>query len=320
MHAAPAAALLWVELPPSQPGVIAATDSISGIALIAAAFLLGAVVAAVMSWRALRALEVRARASERTSIEATRRGEMVDMANGLAHEIRNPLSTVALNAQLLREDILDATLPEEESGRLVRRVDALAREAGRLKDILEDFLRFAGRMQLDTQPTDLRELLAELADFFAPQAQASGVIIRVQSPDAPVMQRIDAALLKQAMLNLMINAVQALEQVPAGSRELILRLEPGGTIHVIDTGPGVAAERVSEIFRPYISTKKGGTGLGLPVANRIVQEHGGRIVVYPAPGRGADFAIEWNAERARSSSGGGITAPRARRPESSPAA
>jgi two-component system sensor histidine kinase HydH len=314
MPLAPAAAL-----PPTGPaltpcGVIAASESISSIALLAISFVVGAAIALTLSLRAARAREIRARVSERTSIEATRRGEMVDMANGLAHEIRNPLSTVALNAQLLREDILDATLPEDESGRLVRRVDALAREAARLKDILEDFLRFAGRMQLDAQPTDLREVLAELADFFAPQAQASGVIIRVQSPDAPVIQSIDAALLKQAMLNLMINAVQALEQVPAGSRELMLRLEPSGTIHVTDTGPGVAADRVSEIFRPYISTKKGGTGLGLPVANRIVQEHGGRIVVYPAPGRGADFAIEWNADRATSSTGGGITAPRARRP------
>lgn len=300
--------------------MIAASDSISGIALIAAAFAFGAGIAVAMSLRTARKREMRARLSERTSIEATRRGEMVDMANGLAHEIRNPLSTVALNAQLLREDILDASLPDEESGRLVRRVDALAREAARLKDILEDFLRFAGRMQLDAQPTDLREVVTELADFFAPQAQAAGVIIRVQSPDAPVIERVDAALLKQAMLNLMINAVQALEQVPAGSRELMLRLEPSGTIHVTDTGPGVAAERVGEIFRPYISTKKGGTGLGLPVANRIVQEHGGRIVVYPAPGRGADFAIEWNAARAPASAGGGITAPRARRPGPSPSA
>ncbi len=290
--------------------MIAASDSFPAVALLAVAFVLGAGIAVALSLVSLPKREARARIAERTAIEATRRGEMVDMANGLAHEIRNPLSTVALNAQLLREDILDAPLPEEESSRLVRRVDALAREAARLKDILEDFLRFAGRMQLDAQPTDLRELVAELADFFAPQAQASGVIIRVQSPDAPVVQGVDAALLKQAMLNLMINAVQALEQVPAASRELILRLEPNGTIHVIDTGPGVAAERVSEIFRPYISTKKGGTGLGLPVANRIVQEHGGRIVVYPAPGRGADFAIEWNAEGAPAARGGGITAPR----------
>ncbi len=290
--------------------MIAASESIPALALLAVAFALGAGVAIALSLASLPKREARARIAERKTIEATRRGEMVDMANGLAHEIRNPLSTVALNAQLLREDILDAPLAGEESARLVRRVDALAREAARLKDILEDFLRFAGRMQLDAQPTDLREVLAELADFFAPQAQASGVIIRVQSPDVPVMQRVDAALLKQAMLNLMINAVQALEQVPAASRELILRLEPNGTIHVIDTGPGVAAERVSEIFRPYISTKKGGTGLGLPVANRIVQEHGGRIVVYPAPGRGADFAIEWNAEGAPAARGGGITAPR----------
>ena len=303
---------------PIAPALAVIMFAESPLGWVAVAFVLGAAIAVTLTLTVSRKRELRARVEERASIEATRRGEMVDMANGLAHEIRNPLSTVALNAQLLREDILDAPLAEEESARLVRRVDALAREAARLKDILEDFLRFAGRMQLDAQPTDLREVIAELADFFAPQAQAAGAIIRVQSPDTPVIERVDAALLKQAMLNLMINAVQALEHVPAGSRELMLRLEPSGTIHVIDTGPGVAAERVSEIFRPYISTKKGGTGLGLPVANRIVQEHGGRIVVYPAPGRGADFAIEWNADRAGASAGGGITAPRARQPSSPP--
>lgn len=298
---------------PSASGATIGSAAASTLAWVAVAFVLGAAIAYALGVPAARRREIRGRLLERKSIEDSRRGEMVDMANGLAHEIRNPLSTVALNAQLLREDILDTTLPQDDSSRLVRRVDSLAREAARLKDILEDFLRFAGRMQLDARPTDLREVVSELADFFAPQAQAAGVIVRVQVPESAVMQAVDAALLKQAMLNLMINAVQALEQVPEGARELMLRLEPGGTIHVIDTGPGVAADRVKEIFRPYISTKKGGTGLGLPVANRIVQEHGGRIVVYPAPGRGADFAIEWSRNEG-APSGGGISAPRPERP------
>lgn len=250
---------------------------------------------------ALRRRNEQAQVAERRAIAAERLAEIGAMTSGLAHEIKNPLSSVVLNAQLLREGVIDSALAEEESKPLIRKVDTLARETGRLKDILEDFLRFAGRVQLDRQRCDLRELVEELTDFVHPQSQLMGVLLRVDLPSTPVLANVDAGLLKQAILNLMLNSMQAMESIsPPARRELILRVEqlplagnqnPEVGIHVIDTGPGIPEALQEEIFRPYITSKKGGSGLGLAVARRIVEEHGGAIRVFSDVGRGSDFRI-----------------------------
>jgi signal transduction histidine kinase len=261
----------------------------------------GAVLAALAAARSLRRRTARALEAERRAQASERLAELGSMTSGLAHEIKNPLSTLNLNAQLLREDILDSPLPEETRVAITRRVDALARETLRLKDILSDFLQFAGRMRLDPQPRDLRELLSELVDFFQPQADRAGVLLRVDAPGVPVIARIDAGLLKQALLNLAINAVQAMNpsaHAQPGDRrgELIFRLELDSMGHearlsVMDTGPGIAEERRATIFRPYASTKPGGSGLGLATTRRIVEEHGGTITLYNGPSGGACFTL-----------------------------
>jgi signal transduction histidine kinase len=189
-------------------------------------------------------------------------------------------------------------------GRTQRRFDSLTRELQRLHDILDDFLRFAGRMKLDLHPTDVNQLVDELADFFGPQAKASGVNLRTQLSASPPTAPADPALLKQALLNLMINAAQAMEGArgdgrPAGGNdELIIRTERAKVhgadeliIHVIDTGPGIPPDKADKVFQPYFSTKKSGTGLGLPTARRIIEEHGGALTVHSEPGRGTDFTI-----------------------------
>lgn len=252
----------------------------------------------------LAARDRRAVVAERNAQRAERLAELGSMTSGLAHEIKNPLSTVVLNAQLVAEEIAESELPEETRGRLLRRVDALGREATRLRDILADFLRFAGRMRLDPSRRDLRRIVEEVADFFLPQSERHGVIQRVEIPDEEIVASVDEGLLKQAILNLMLNAVQAMalraaDDGAARPRELILRLaresaaaEPAEVrIHVIDTGPGIEATRRDAIFRPYMTDKPGGTGLGLATTRRIVEEHGGRIRLWSEPGRGSDFAI-----------------------------
>jgi len=236
----------------------------------------------------------RVRDAERRAREAERLAELGSMTGGLAHEIKNPLSTVLLNAQLLAEGLEDAGLPDEERSRLLRRLDALRREVERLRDILEDFLRFAGRMKLDPHPTDLVALVGELVDFFHPQCEQAEVVLRTQVPDREVRAAVDAPLLKQALLNLMINAVHAMASSGVPRRELMLRVDhDGGTarVQVIDTGPGIAPDRLAEIFHPYVSHKAGGTGLGLPVSRRIIEEHGGRLEAFSEEGRGSDFVI-----------------------------
>ena len=267
---------------------------------------------------AAAACAVRLRRTERRSLallqraQADRRlAELGTLAGGLAHEIKNPLSSVNLNCQLLQEDLrhLARGLPADQSEshdqiqRMQRRFESLARETARLKDILDDFLRFAGRVKLHCEEHDINALIDELADFFAPQAQSDGVRIRTQLSANPARLSVDQALLKQAMLNLMINATRAMadarrqREPHGGADELILRTQRTRSlgqdqlqIHVTDTGPGIEPDKIEKIFEPYF-TGRNGTGLGLPTARRIVEEHGGTLTVHTELGRGSDFVI-----------------------------
>ena len=243
--------------------------------------------------RRVRRLLQRAQSAERLA-------ELGTLTGGLAHEIKNPLSTIGLNLQLLRESINDANLPPELLSRFRNRLDAVTSETDRLRGILEDFLSFAGRLRLDSQPTDINATIEQLADFFHPQAEASGVRLRTQLDPAAGVLPLDATLFKQALLNLLINATQAMVearysgQPHGGSADLIVRTGPNGDgveIHVIDTGPGIDPKTREKLFQPYFSTKRKGTGLGLPTTRRIVHEHGGAITVHSDPGRGSDFTI-----------------------------
>ncbi|MBT4524895.1 MAG: HAMP domain-containing histidine kinase [Phycisphaerae bacterium] len=227
----------------------------------------------------------RAQASERMA-------EIGNMTSGLAHEIKNPLSTVGLNAQLLAEDIDHLDAPEKEKVKITKRLDSLSREVHRLKGILDDFLQFAGRMKLHCEEIDLRLVLSELEDFYHPQCDRESIVMRMQMPEKPVMANVDASLLKQAVLNLLINATHAMQD--SEQKELMVRLkttENEACIHIIDTGNGIEEDRISEIFHPYVSSKQGGTGLGLPTALRIAQEHGGQLVLNSTVGQGSDFTL-----------------------------
>lgn len=278
--------------------------------------LLAAIVAAVVARDQVRKQTARARDAEGRARNAQRLAEIGAMTGGLAHEIKNPLSTIGLNAQLLAEGIADLPVDEHEKGRLVRRIDALRREVERLRDTLADFLKFAGNVRLDPRPVDVNAIVEELADFYMPQAAHRGVSLRTDLAPGPLTASLDGPHFKQALLNLMINATQAMEdaRTTAGAgaaaprqsdgppRELLLKTArtipgrksieaPTVDIHVIDTGPGIAPETLARIFTPYFTTKSGGSGLGLPTAQRLIEEHGGRIQVFSEPGKGSDFVI-----------------------------
>jgi len=232
-------------------------------------------------WRDARKLSLHARAREHLA-------ELGELAGGLAHEIKNPLSTINVNLQLVAEDL--DRLPGDEPRRWLRRIENVRRESDRLRGILDDFLGYAGKYELTCHHVDLRRLVGELADFFAPQADAARVVMRTTLPDAPVRCNIDTDLVKQAMLNLMINALDAM----GDGGELIIRLSASpeeALLEVIDTGTGIAPDELARIFRVYYSTKKSGSGLGLPTTRRIIREHGGVLNVESDVGKGTRFTI-----------------------------
>lgn len=263
------------------------------------------------AWLALRRGVRKVTDLTRRALAAERLAELGTLTGGLAHEIKNPLSTVGLNLQLLREDLKaiadDPELVErlhEQLSRTDRRFDTVSRETQRLRDILDDFLKFAGRMKLDLHPTDINQLVDELVDFYEPQANASQIRLRAALDADPAIASADPALLKQAVLNLLINATQAMtaarqaNKPHGGCDELLIRTERRRrlgqeelVVHVIDTGPGIDDDKLDKIFQPYFSTRKGGTGLGLPTTRRIVDEHRGSIQVHSEVGRGTDFTI-----------------------------
>ncbi len=210
-----------------------------------------------------------------------------ELAGGLAHELKNPLSTIKLNLQLLQEDL--ARLPGAESSR--SRAGILRKEVDRLNQTLDDFLSFAGRLELHTAPTELNTLVRDLIDFFHPQAQAAGVRLHTSLAAENPVCPVDANLFKQALLNLMLNAIQA---TPAGG-ELIIRTHASRSralVDVSDTGVGIGPELMPRLFEAYFTTRKGGTGLGLATTRRIIEEHRGHISVTSEPGKGTNFRLE----------------------------
>ncbi len=261
---------------------------------------IGILIALPLTVYSARRAARRVRRLERRTRQAEHLAELGTMTGGLAHEIKNPLSTIGLNLQLLNEAVDDAEIDEPHAGRLKRRLDAISDEVDRLRGILDDFLAFAGRMQLDRQPAKLNEVIEEMADFYAPQAEASGVHLRTVLSDKVGEVPLDAKMFKRALLNLLVNATQAMVQARyddkphGGAEDLMIRTEPAGdevVVHVIDTGPGIDDEKLRKVFQPYFTTKKGGTGLGLAITRRIAEEHGGHITVHTDSGRGTDFTI-----------------------------
>lgn len=210
------------------------------------------------------------------------------LAGGLAHEIKNPLSTLEVNLQLLKEDWQNPTTPRET--RSLKKIETLLRETRRLGEILEDFLRFAARHEILLADCDLHEVLDEILDFVAPEQARSRITIAREYDRKLPLVSLDRNLFKQAMLNILINARQAM---PNGGRLTVRTAREGelARIEVRDTGVGIAEEDLPHIFKVFFSTKKGGTGLGLPTALRIVEEHDGTIDVESEPGAGACFVL-----------------------------
>jgi signal transduction histidine kinase len=220
--------------------------------------------------------------------------ELAELAGSFIHEIKNHLSTLGLNLQLLAEDFQEPQSHRER--RACERVQRLQNECQRLVDVSNDFLRFARVKDLDLRPADLAGVVEELIDFFLPSARQHNIEIKCYLPADLSAVALDRELFKQALLNLLLNAQQAMpnggevtvqaQRTPAdGAGRSFVELD------VIDTGKGMTPEVAAKAFRPFFSTRPGGTGLGLATTRKIVEAHGGTIGVQSEAGRGSKFTV-----------------------------
>lgn len=240
--------------------------------------------AAAGAWAA-HLFQARREARLRADHERDREALVGTLASGLAHEMRNPLSTLRMHLQLLQEDWAAPVTEREKAN--ARRLDGVLREIKRLEDTLDDFLRFAVQQRLNRKPVNLHRMIAELLEILAPKLSEFGVRpVDELPPDLPTVEA-DPALLRHALLNLVLNACEA-----GGGVTLRAERRDGEVaIHVVDSGSGIAPEHRDRVFEAYFSTKPSGTGLGLPTAKRIVEQHGGRLTFETEAGRGSTFTV-----------------------------
>jgi two-component system sensor histidine kinase HydH len=255
---------------------------------------------AVMGYLIGRLIEVRRRERDqsaviRTQMEAIEaaRARLVQseklaalgqLSASIAHEVRNPLAVIRSAAQSLDESVAAG----DDEGR--RACQFIIAEIDRLTSVVSSLLAFARPLRLDPRPVAVDELFDSALLLAAPDLTRQHV--RVARPDGPLPLRVraDVDLVRQVLVGLLVNAVEAVG--PDG--EVRLAARPRGDaveIEVADSGPGVPAELQTRIFEPFFTTRARGTGLGLPIARQIVEAHGGKLEVGEPRGRGARFLV-----------------------------
>jgi len=221
-------------------------------------------------------------------IRMQRLAQLGTLLAGFAHEVRNPLSTIGLNLQLVLEDFREAESTRDK--RTHKRLSTVEGEVRRLQTILEGFLSYARAPEPRLAKVDLNQRLRALLEFQEPEMKDVSVSLRFY-PGAGVGEvACDWDHVQGAIGNLLRNAKEA---TPAGGEVLVSTLREGDfvTVRVTDTGEGIPQEQVARVLEPYFSTKKGGTGLGLPTARRVAEEHGGTLTLQSEPGKGTQFML-----------------------------
>lgn len=211
---------------------------------------------------------------------------------GVAHEVKNPLNAMAIHLELLRRKVGDA--PEAAGARA--HVDTIGREVARLDAVVQDFLAFARPTELALAPVAVAPLIADVAQAIGPEAEAGGVRVETGAADGLVVEA-DASRLREALVNLAVNAVQAMPD--GGTLRLAAARASDGRIvlRVSDTGRGIPPEHLGRIFDLYFTTRQGGSGVGLSMVYRTVQLHDGDIDVESVPDAGTTFTLRLPAAR-----------------------
>lgn len=215
------------------------------------------------------------------------------IAAHITHEIRNPLSSISLNTELLEEEFSGAS---EQAVEALGLCQAIRKEVDRLTDFTEEYLRFSRLPRPNLQPEDLHEILTDLLSFTGSELKDRGVQVRqdLSAPDASV--QVDENQLRRALLNLLRNAGEAMS-ASGGTLEVATRSAGDQLeVRISDTGAGIEPEALPKIFEPFFSTKEAGTGLGLALTQQIIQEHGGSIEVESTVGVGTVFVVRLPVE------------------------
>jgi signal transduction histidine kinase len=229
---------------------------------------------------------------EDEKLRAERLATVGAMSAKLAHEIRNPLSSITLNIDLVRDEITALTRDRVEAGieanSLLKSLDS---EVRRIQRVTEDYLAFARMPKPQREPIDLNQTLRDGLSFMKSLFDAEHIELRTDlASDLPPIHA-DENQLWQAVLNLIRNAI---ESMPGGGTLAVATAPLAATVRltIADTGKGMTLDEQKQMFKPFYSTKSSGTGLGLPLAQQIISEHGGAITCETAPNRGTKFIIE----------------------------
>ena len=233
-------------------------------------------------------MSTRAREERLARIRTQRLAQLGTLLAGFAHEVRNPLSTIGLNLQLVLEEFRDPETQRDK--RTHKRLSTVEAEVRRLQKILDEFLAFARAPEPKLVATDLNAKVQALVEFHEPELRDAGVSLRFYPGAGVGSVPADWVHLQAAIVNLLRNAKEA---TPAGGEIRVSTVRDGGfvTLRVTDSGAGIAADLQERVFDPYFSTKRTGTGLGLPTVRRVVEEHGGTLTLQSEVGKGTQFSM-----------------------------
>ena len=234
---------------------------------------------------ALEKLDLGTRRQLESQIALARRLTAINSLTGrVAHEIKNPLNSIALRLEMLRARMATETPDADEQ------FAVLSSEVMRLDRVVRTFLDFNRPVELNPEPVNLAETAAEVLTFIQPEAAARGIRTFCERPAEATIIEADRDLLRQALLNIVVNAVDAMEH----GGELTVRVERGDdtcAIVIADTGPGIPPDQLGKIFQLYYTTRPQGSGIGLAMAFRAAQLHGGTIEVNSEMGQGTEFRV-----------------------------
>jgi two-component system, NtrC family, sensor histidine kinase HydH len=214
--------------------------------------------------------------------------EIATLAGGLAHEIKNPLSTIGMNIELMAEDLDVDSSPRDR--RLLKKIQTVQRECKNLENILNAFLQFARVGEMNIAAADLNQVVQEFLDFYKPLASECGIEISPHLESGLPTVQVDHSLMRQVLMNLALNAQQAM---PNGGLLELQTYSREGRVNfdMIDNGSGMDSRTREKMFQAFFSTKPNGSGLGLPTVRKIIEAHGGSIHCDSEPGRGTRFTV-----------------------------